>query len=202
VGLEIRCTAYLDAMNVVRHSDDAVEVAGLVVGACDGPLEIYGMTDKGQAHYQTIVATPDALTARLAALGAQLLVDTLPAYLAGTIEPVHQSDEGFTYADKIERADRPIDIESDADAAVRKVRALAPNPAATLCIDGDPHKIFSAKAAAAHLEPGTWAAVEGRPVAAMADGAIELVRLQSPGKKAMSGTQWVLGQQEDHGEIA
>jgi methionyl-tRNA formyltransferase len=143
-----------------------------------------------------------ALTARLAALGAQLLVDTLPAYLAGTIEPVHQSDEGFTYADKIERADRPIDIESDADAAVRKVRALAPNPAATLFIDGDPHKIFSAKAAAAHLEPGTWAAVEGRPVAAMADGAIELVRLQSPGKRAMSGTQWVLGQQEDHGEIA
>ncbi len=143
-----------------------------------------------------------ALTARLAVLGAQLLIETLPGYLAGTTEPVQQSDDGLTYADKIEREDRPIDIEGGADEALRKVRALAPSPAATLVIDGDPHKIFSVQPAATHLEPGTWAAVEGRPVAALADGAIELVRLQSPGKKAMSGTQWVHGQQDDHGEIA
>ncbi len=57
VGLEIRCTAYLDGMQVVAQADGSLEVTGLVVGACDGPLEIYGMTDGAQAHYQTIVAT-------------------------------------------------------------------------------------------------------------------------------------------------
>ena len=143
-----------------------------------------------------------ALTSRLAELGARLLADTLPKYLAGTIEPVQQSDDGLTYADKIERTDRPIDIARDADEALRRVRALAPNPAATLVINGDPHKIFSVQPVDAHLEPGTWATVEGRPVAALAHGAVELVRLQSPGRTAMSGTEWVKGQQEDHGEIA
>ena len=143
-----------------------------------------------------------ALTDRLAALGARLLVEKLPAYLAGSIEPVPQSDDGLTYADKIEKGDRPIDVLGDADGALRKVRALAPSPAATLIIDGDPFKIFAVKTAEAHLEPGTWAAAEGGLLAGLAQGTIELVRLQPPGKRAMSGSQWVNGQQEDHGEIA
>jgi len=143
-----------------------------------------------------------ALTDRLAELGARLLVDKLPAYLAGSIEPVPQSDDGLTYAEKVEKRDRPIDVLGHADEALRKVRALAPSPAATLIIDGEPFKIFAAKTAEAHLEPGTWAVAEGRLLAALAHGTIELVRLQPPGKRAMSGSQWVNGQQEDHGEIA
>jgi methionyl-tRNA formyltransferase len=143
-----------------------------------------------------------ALTDRLAELGARLLVDNLPAYLAGIIEPVPQSDEGLTYADKVEKGDRPIDVFGDADEALRKIRALAPNPAATLIVDGDPFKIFAAKTAEVHLEPGTWAAAEGRLFAALVHGTIELVRLQPPGKWAMSGSEWLNGQQEDHGEIA
>jgi methionyl-tRNA formyltransferase len=143
-----------------------------------------------------------ALTDRLAELGARLLMDKLPGYLAGIIEPVPQSDEGLTYADKIEKGDRPIDVLDDTEEALRKIRALAPSPAATLILDGDPHKIFAARSDEAHLEPGTWAAAEGRLLAALAHGTIELVRLQPPGKRAMSGQQWVNGKQEDHGEIA
>jgi methionyl-tRNA formyltransferase len=143
-----------------------------------------------------------ALTARLAELGARLLVDKLPAYLAGSIELVPQSDDGLTYAHKIEKRDRPIDVLGDADEALRKVRALAPSPAATLIIDGDPFKIFAARSSGAQLQPGTWSLVGGRLLAALVQGTIELVRLQPPGKRAMSASQWVNGQQEDHGEIA
>jgi len=51
------------------------------------------------------------LTSKLAELGGRLLVDTLPGYMSGDIEPVAQSDAGLTYAEKVEKGDRPIDVE-------------------------------------------------------------------------------------------
>lgn len=143
-----------------------------------------------------------ALTVRLADLGARLIAETLPGYLSGSIEPVSQSDEGLTYAHKIEKGERPIDVDAPALAAAAKIRALAPVPAATLLIEGEPHKILAARPVDAHLEPGTWVAVDGRPMAGLADGTIELVRIQPPGRKPMSGSDWVNGLEEDHGEIA
>lgn len=142
------------------------------------------------------------LTERLAGLGARLLVDTLPGYLSGEVEPVQQSDDGVTYADKITKGDRPIDVDGSAEEAVRKVRALSPNPAATLSIEGEPHKILEASVVDAHLEPGTWAAVAGVPYAALGDGAIGLMRIQPPGRRVMTGAEWLNGLDEDHGDIA
>lgn len=152
-----------------------------------------------------IPADDDAgrLTSRLAMVGARLLADTLPGYLAGDIEAVPQSEEGLSYAHKIDKGDRPIEVEGPALAAVAKVRALAPVPAATLSIDGEPHKILAVhQVDDVHVEPGTWAAVHGRPFAGLADGSVELVRLQPPGRKPMTGSEWVNGLQEGRGEIA
>lgn len=143
-----------------------------------------------------------ALTDRLADLGARLLGAILPGYLAGELEAVAQSDEGLTYAEKITKDDRPIDTDGSADVAAAKVRGLAPTPAATLVIDGEPHKILSATPAEARLHPGTWAVVQGHPVAAIGDGALELVRIQPPGRRPMSGKEWINGLDHDHGEIA
>lgn len=48
------------------------------------------------------------LTDRLAEVGARLLVDSVDGYLSGEIQPLPQSDDGVTYAAKIEPHDRPI----------------------------------------------------------------------------------------------
>ena len=50
------------------------------------------------------------LTARLAGLGARLLSDITPSYLNGDLEPVPQSEEGTTYAAKIEPGERSIRV--------------------------------------------------------------------------------------------
>lgn len=142
------------------------------------------------------------LTDRLAHVGARLLVDTLPRYLSSEIDPVPQTNEGVTYADKITSVDRPIDPEGHTAAAVARVRGLAPSPAATLVIDGEPHKIFKARSVEAHLEPGVWVAVSGKPYVGFRDGAVELVTLQPPGKKPQSGADWVNGRQTDSGLVA
>jgi methionyl-tRNA formyltransferase len=141
------------------------------------------------------------LTGRLADLGARLLNDVLPRYLSGDLEPVSQSDEGVTYADKLGREDRPIDPNSDADSVVARVRALAPSPAATLRIDGEPHKIHIVRVTDTQVSPGTWMAIGGRPVVGFNDGAIELIALQPPGRNAQSGRDWVNGRQSDRGVV-
>ena len=58
VALEIRCTAYLDDLSVRPLPDGHIEITGAVVGACDGPLELYAILDGAQAHYERIDAAP------------------------------------------------------------------------------------------------------------------------------------------------
>lgn len=143
-----------------------------------------------------------ALTGRLARLGARLLVDVLPRYLSGELQPVPQSDEGLTYAEKIGSEDRPIAPDADAASVVAKVRALAPSPAATLVIDDEPHKIYETRLTDFPVEPGNWVAIEGRPVAGFRDGAVELITLQPPGRNPQSGADWVNGRHSDQGLVS
>ena len=56
VALEIRRTAYLRDLAAQRLDGGGVEVMGIVMGTSDQPLELYGMIDGGQAHYQLIEA--------------------------------------------------------------------------------------------------------------------------------------------------
>lgn len=141
------------------------------------------------------------LTDRLAGIGARLLAEVLPGYLNGEIDPVPQSDDGATYADKIESGDRPIDPRSEATDVVDQVRALSPEPTATLAIDGETHKIYEVRLVEDDVGTGSWERVKGRPVAGFVGGAVELVTLQPPGKSAMSGEAWVNGRQSDAGVI-
>jgi methionyl-tRNA formyltransferase len=77
-----------------------------------------------------ILDTDDAaaLHDRLAALGAKLLVETLPEYVAGRLVPQPQPTAGVTYARKIAKQDGQIDWRLPAQSLWRRVRALAPWP--------------------------------------------------------------------------
>lgn len=141
------------------------------------------------------------LTEKLARLGARLVANALPRYLAGEIDPMPQTDDGVTYAEKVDKDDRPIDPASNAASVVAKVRALAPDPAATLVIDGETHKIHRAGPSDAEVQRGTWRSVDGAPVVGFSGGSVELVTLQPPGKTPRSGVAWVNGRRNDHGMI-
>lgn len=143
-----------------------------------------------------------ALTDRLSRLGARLLTTVLPSYLAGEITPAGQTDEGATYAAKIERSDRPIDPGEPAESIVDQVRGLAPAPAATLDIDGRTHKVLEARQVKEPVvDPGKWAAVDGRLLVGVSGGTIELVTVQPPGKTPQGGADWVNGQRRDGGLV-
>jgi len=142
-----------------------------------------------------------ALTDRLAHLGARLLVSALGPYLSGDISPVAQSDEGVTYADKLEPADRLLQPAHEVSMAVNRVRALSPAPAATLQIDGERHKILELRRSEVSPPPGSWQVIEGFPIAGFAGGGAEIVRLQPPGRTPQSGADWVRGRHREGGVV-
>lgn len=148
-----------------------------------------------------------ALTGRLAALGARFLADTIGPYVSGDIAPTPQSDEGATYAEKITSADRPLDVNDTRARFIAKVRGLAPDPAATLMIDGERHKILEAHPAEPSPEPETWVTGsgdtrhEGYPIVTVGGEGVVIISLQPPGRKPMSGDAWVRGRHSDNGTV-
>ncbi len=145
--------------------------------------------------------TGGELKERLSRLGARLLIGAIAPYLSGDLRPVPQVDEGATYATKIEREDRVLDPEGAAAQFINKVRALAPSPGAVLNIDGEDHKVLSARLHPYLPLPGTWQVVEGVPVVAVGGEGVEIVSLQPPGKRVQSGEEWVRGRRVDGGTI-
>lgn len=142
------------------------------------------------------------LTSRLSELGARLMVHTIPGYLSGEVTPIEQSDEGATYASKLEPADRLLDNDRLPEVFLGRVRGLSPAPGATLQIDGDPHKILAAR----RLESPPpheqrWEGRDGWPVVNVGGATIALVQLQPPGKRPMSGDDWLRGRQSAAGEV-
>ncbi len=146
--------------------------------------------------------TAGELTTRLAALGARLMIGAITPYLEGTLAPVQQSDEGLAYASKIEPEERLIQVTGNRDEEVNRVRALSPEPGATLVIDGETHQVLQARLHEAAPDPGRWMETGGVPVAGFGDGGVELVTLLPPGKRPMSGESWLRGRRRDGGSTA
>ena len=80
-----------------------------------------------------------ALTDRLAAMGAETILNTLAdLQRVGHLDAVAQDEAGATYARKISRDDETIDWGEPAPAIDRRVRALNPVPGAITTLDGQP----------------------------------------------------------------
>lgn len=141
------------------------------------------------------------LTARLAVLGARLLVSVIPGYLSGEVVPVPQSDEGVTYAEKIAPPDRPLAGIMDGPEFLARIRGLAPEPGAILHIDGEPHKVLAARLEGDAPPEGTWELRNGLPVVGVAGSGVALVTLQPPGGRPMGGEAWARGRRRSEGTI-
>jgi len=146
--------------------------------------------------------TSGELTTRLAHLGARLVRRVIPGYLDGELEPVPQSNEGMTYAAKIEAADRPLDVEGPSLAAVNRVRALSPEPGATLAIDQERVQVLDAIPTEFSPGPGVWVGHHGNLVAGFGDGGIELTEIKPPGRNPMTGAAWLRGRNRENGKLS
>src|ERR1017187_7880013 len=96
-----------------------------------------------------ILLTDDSqiLHDRLAQLGAELLIETISAYVAGKISPQPQPTEGSTYAAKIKKEDGKIDWHLPAEKIWNRLRAFTPWPGAFTFLNGRMLKIWKGRVA-------------------------------------------------------
>jgi methionyl-tRNA formyltransferase len=125
-----------------------------------------------------------ALGARLADLGADLLVDTL-ARLDG-LQPREQDHASATLAPKLAREDGALDWQLDAQEIDRRVRAFQPWPGVTVPFQGDRVKVLRGHPGNGSGAAGQVLAVDGDGVeVAAARGSYVLEEVQPPGGRSL-----------------
>lgn len=141
--------------------------------------------------------TSETLSQRLAKLGAELLLETLPPYLKGDLKPQPQPLVGETYAPMLRKEDGLLDFTRSAEELARCVRAFQPWPGAYLFWQGQRLKVLRAHAApSASLQPGQTLVYKNLPAISTANGLLVLEEVQPAGKKSMSGKAFLQGARE------
>lgn len=142
--------------------------------------------------------TAETLTHRLSHLGADLLIETLPRWLAGEIEPQPQPQEGITLARSLTKNDGRIDWQQPAATIERMTRAYTPWPGTFTTYKEARLRVLSAHALddwRGSEPPGTVLTLSGGEIAVVtAQGALVLEEIQLAGKKAMPATVFCRGQ--------
>ena len=140
--------------------------------------------------------TTDVLHDRLSAMGARLIVDTLSRL--DTLTPDPQSEQGVTYAHKIDKAEAQIDWTVPAEQVDHQIRGLSPFPGAWTERNGERIKLLASELAEGKGEPGT--VLDDMLAVACGEGAVRLLRLQRAGKAAQDAGTFLRGRPIAPGE--
>lgn len=167
--------------------------------------------DTGDILTQTstsITADDNAQTLhdRLAQLGGELLVKSIPDYVAGRIAPRAQPAEGITYARKITKEDGRLDWTQSACVLGNRIRGFTPWPGAFTSqqVEGKPRllKIWSARVEEVGVaQPGEVLHTDRTGVVvACGQGALRILELQREGGRRLSVQDFLAGNELKAGE--
>jgi methionyl-tRNA formyltransferase len=144
-----------------------------------------------------------SLGGRLAEMGARLLVETLEGLGAGTIIAEAQDPAQATYAPLLKKEDGRIDWTRAAADIHNQVRGLQPSPGAYTRFRGQTLHVRRARVAEgdrAGARPGTVAGVKPLTVIC-GSGALELLEVQSEGRKRVAAADFANGQRIAENEV-
>ncbi len=169
-------------------TESGITIMGMELGLDTGPMHLKLATPIGPED------TGGALHDRLMAMGAEALMQALPALIDGRVEPEPQDDALATYAKKLDKAEAALDWGRSALELDRQVRAFNPWPVAQTRFRGEPLRIWEAQpiGAVAHDHPGQVLRAERDGIeVACKQGALRIRTLQQPGKRAMSAADFL-----------
>lgn len=136
----------------------------------------------------------ETLSHRLANLGAELLLETLPMYLEGAIALQEQDEKLATYTPMLKKEDGKLDLNLPAEELQRRVRAFTPWPGAFITWQGQPFKILRARVIPSlGAKAGQRLVLNGMPALSTGEGLLVLERVQPAGRKAMRGSEFMAG---------
>lgn len=177
---------------------DGDSVTGVTIMKMDAGLDTGPMVTQ-----RTTPILPDDTAAtlhdRLADLGAQLLLETIPPYVSGQITPQPQPATGATYARKITKDDGGIDWNHPARQIERQVRGLNPWPGAWTRLElGEATHLIkiwkTTVTARPEAPPGTvLEATRGELIVACGTDALRILELQREGRRRIDAAGFLAG---------
>jgi methionyl-tRNA formyltransferase len=156
--------------------------------------------DTGDVAMAERLAITDRMTAldlhdALAPLGADLMVRAMAALGRGGLQLTRQSEQGVTYAAKIDKAEARIDWNKPARDVLRHIHGLSPFPGAWCEIEGEGEqarlKVLRCELIDRSGAPGE--VLDEHLTVACQQGAIRIVELQRAGKQPMKADEFLRG---------
>jgi methionyl-tRNA formyltransferase len=203
----LRLPAY-DAINVHASLLPAYRGASPITAAILDGLDATGVSimlmdvgmDTGPVLAQAVQSirggdTTASLSERLASQGAELLVETLPRWLAGEITPTPQDQlpGEVSLCSLIKKEDGKIDWSRPAAFIERMTRAYAPWPSAYTTWHGEPFKIWHAAVIEGEAAPGQVVASAQGPAVGTGEDLLLLQSVQPAGKRIMDSRSFLNG---------
>jgi methionyl-tRNA formyltransferase len=156
--------------------------------------------DTGDVAMAERTAITDAMTAAdlhdaLAPLGADLMVRAMGALERGRLQLTKQSEDGVTYAAKIEKAEARIDWNKSARAVLRHIHGLSPFPGAwcELASEGEQVRVKILRCETARGSGAAGDVLDDHLTIACRDGALRILELQRAGKAPMKAEDFLRG---------
>jgi len=198
-------TVNVHASLLPRHRGPApVNWAVLMDDAVTGVTTM--LTDKGidtgdmLLHAQTPITETDTagtLLARLADMGAELLVETIARLIRGDCPREKQNETLMTYEPKLTKELGELNFSEPTRISLCRVRAMDPWPGACAALANGTLKVWRAVPAqgAPAAQAGDVLAADPKHglVIATADGAVELTEIQAPNAKRMDARAFLRG---------
>ncbi|MGI8505896.1 MAG: methionyl-tRNA formyltransferase [Solirubrobacteraceae bacterium] len=180
-----RGAAPIERAIMAGDTQTGVSIMRVTAGLDSGPVCAQAREQVGPGD------TYGTLAGRLQTLGGELLIGALDSRPACH----EQGEELATYADKLSAEDRALDPSRSAVELERIVRALAPHIGARVPLpDGSQLGVWAARAiAACDLPEGELSLDGAAPILGCADGALELLAVQPPGRRAMAAADFLRG---------
>jgi len=173
----------------ILHGDEetGVTIMKMDVGLDTGPI----LSQKSIRLTQQ--DTAGSVFEALSTLGADLLLETLPSYLSGNLQPTPQPEEGVTYAPMLKKEEGRLDFTRPTEELERRVRAFNPWPGAFLDFDGKILKVHRAHLEKEDIEVGKRFIYRGQPAVGAGGGILVLDEVQPAGKRPMNGKAFLSG---------
>jgi len=174
----------------ILHGD---KETGVTIMRMDAGIDTGDLLSQSQTAV-TSHDTAGTLNLRLAELGGELLLKTLPAYLSGELKPSPQDETLATYAPMLKKEDGLLNLHLSAEFLARQVRAYSPWPGSTMLWQGKALKIHQAHPVSAPTPgPGMTLLHAGLPAMGTGNGLLVLDEVQPAGKRPMAGKDFLSG---------
>jgi methionyl-tRNA formyltransferase len=162
--------------------------------------------DHGDIIFQKEVVIEPAdtyglLSAKLSALGEEVIVDVLHSVESGNCIRTKQNENEKTYAAKIKKQEMIINWYDSTENIINLIRALSPHPGARTVFRGRELKIFQACSAGVTLKPGFIHLEHKNVHIGTGDGSVILKEVQPEGKSRISGLDFINGFRVREGEV-